>query len=375
MRVHPMETVPRVRINRVIPGSLAITHAGTHFYSIGLSAHKPLNAPKRRWFHKPIVVFATLFSQLIIRQLVSILIPQQNPEFYAIIGDFTYFFGKVWVNASIGMIVVSTIALFSQLLNFYNFMNGIKPRDLSVFSMLSGLITPISIGIHDKQVVIKLLTFSRKCIKYTEIITNAIFYMSLISIILIFTVGMKSPTYIMVLFASFHCILTAINGYYVNCIITWQLVYYMIIVYYLWLKIQSINHKLIGIKKGKTNINQIMRKLYDILTEIGDYNRIYWQYFLAIYWFLITIFITIALYMTFYIQIFFIINDFVFILFVEFLLTLVFIIHYSATLYNQNKTLYKHFHSYSLQNKVYVSLATKLKVCFIYLTQTLKFLT
>src|ERR1700728_3039687 len=126
MRVHPMETVPRVRIKRVIPGSLAIRSAGTHLYSIGLSNHKPFNAAKRRWFHKPIVVFVSLFSQYFLRQLVSILIPQQNPEFYAISGDILYFSSTIWIQASIGMMVIGIIALSSQLLNFYNFMNGIK---------------------------------------------------------------------------------------------------------------------------------------------------------------------------------------------------------------------------------------------------------
>ena len=120
MRVHPKQTVPRViikrrwfhkpflvftvifrlylrqlvsilipqqnqesyqylSVNKLIPGSLAIRSAGTHLYSIGLSAHKPFNAPKRRSFHKPIVVFVSILSQFILRQLVSILIPQQNP--------------------------------------------------------------------------------------------------------------------------------------------------------------------------------------------------------------------------------------------------------------------------------------------------------
>src|SRR5580698_8191598 len=115
MRVHPKQTVPRVRIKRVIPLTLAITNAGTHLYSIGLSNHKPFNAPKRRWFHKPIVVFAVVFSQLFLRQLVSILIPQQNPEFYAIIGDATYFVGTVWVKLSITLLSISIIAMSSQL--------------------------------------------------------------------------------------------------------------------------------------------------------------------------------------------------------------------------------------------------------------------
>ena len=220
MRVHPKQTIPRIRIKRVIPFTLAITHAGTHLYSIGLSNHKPFNVLKRRWFHKPIVVFVSLFSQFFLRQLVSILIPQQNPEFYAIIGDVTYFLGPVWVQTSIGLMLIAIIALSSQLLNFYNFMNGIKPRDLCVFWMLSGLITPISIGIHDKQVVIKLLTFSRKCIKCAEILNLMVFGMCIPGVFLVFVFGFKAPTYSMVLYAFIHPITVSLNGYYANNIIT-----------------------------------------------------------------------------------------------------------------------------------------------------------
>src|SRR5882672_7718596 len=119
MSVHPMETVPRVSINRVIPGSLAITHAGTDLYSIGLSNHKPFNAPKRRWFHKPIVVFAVLFSQLL-KYLSSILLfgTKSTEKFHAIVGDITYFLGPIRNEVNIGMIVIIIIALSSQLLNY-----------------------------------------------------------------------------------------------------------------------------------------------------------------------------------------------------------------------------------------------------------------
>src|SRR5882672_5258531 len=108
MSAKPMQNrLIDLSVNKVIPLTLAITDAGTDLYSIGLSNHKPFNAPKRRWFHKPIVVFITI-SHFILRQLVSILIPQQNTEFYVINGDVAYFLDPIWVNASIGMIVVST---------------------------------------------------------------------------------------------------------------------------------------------------------------------------------------------------------------------------------------------------------------------------
>src|SRR5882672_4761078 len=120
MSAKPMQNrLIDLSVNKVIPLTLAITDAGTDLYSIGLSNHKPFNAPKRRWFHKPIVVFAVIFSQFILRQLVSLLLPQQNEWFYAIIGDVTYFLGTVWVHTSIAIIVAAVIALSSQLLNYY----------------------------------------------------------------------------------------------------------------------------------------------------------------------------------------------------------------------------------------------------------------
>ena len=100
--------------------------------------------------------------------------------------------------------VSAIIAQSSQLLNFYNFMNGIKPRDLSVFSMLSGLITPISIGIHDKQVVIKLLTFSRKCIKWTEISIIIVAGLMLVTFLYKFRLGLKPPMFTIVVYQIIH---------------------------------------------------------------------------------------------------------------------------------------------------------------------------
>src|SRR6202012_2565230 len=108
--------------------------------------------------------------------------------------------------------------------------------------------------------------------------------------------------------------------YYINNIIMWQLVYYAIIIYYLWLKIQSIIQRLVAFDNSIQSILQIMRKLNDIFTEIDDYNRFYWQYFLAIYWTLITVFIAVFLFVTFYGSIVFIVKMYIFFIAIVFLL-------------------------------------------------------
>src|SRR6185437_9962312 len=54
------------------------------------------------------------------------------------------------------------------LLNYYNYMNGIKPTDLSVFEMISGFIAPKSIGLCDRVMVFKLCQKFSKLIKLVK---------------------------------------------------------------------------------------------------------------------------------------------------------------------------------------------------------------
>ena len=71
-------------------------------------------------------------------------------------GDFAYFIGsRIIINFII--INIFLISILSQLINYYNYRNGIKATDLRVFQMISGLITPKSIGITDKQLIYKLI--------------------------------------------------------------------------------------------------------------------------------------------------------------------------------------------------------------------------
>ena len=161
MKVNPKVTIKR---NKLLPGSLVIRRAGTHLYSIGLSLYKPLNATNRSLIYNPYFVF-TFFLMFYIREIILFIIPEKSENFYLLVGEISHFIGH---RIATELLVSNTIQIiiFSQLLNYYNYSRGIKPRDLCVFWMLSGLITPISIGIHDKHFIQKLLTFSRKLLLY-----------------------------------------------------------------------------------------------------------------------------------------------------------------------------------------------------------------
>ena len=168
------------------------------------------------------------------------------------LGTSPIFFGASWFSFSISLISVTIIALSSQLLNFYNFMNGIKPRDLCVFRMLSGLITPISIGIHDKHITYKLLIFSRKCIKITEYLLkcNSLLILIVISSVFLF----KITSVYLGIYVLPHILLCIYYGYYLYAITITHLTYYAIITYYLTLKIKSTSNEFININKIRQNI-------------------------------------------------------------------------------------------------------------------------
>ena len=125
-----------VKLSRVLPQSMAIVKAGTHLHSIGLSLYKPSLNAYRNPFKHPLLVFMTIFL-LILRQMIVIIIPEQNQQFYAITGDWFYFLG-MRLQLSLICIIGLSIPLMSQLIHYYNYKNGVKPTDLRVFQMLSG---------------------------------------------------------------------------------------------------------------------------------------------------------------------------------------------------------------------------------------------
>ena len=56
----------------------------------------------------------------------------------------------------------------------YNYMNDIKPMDLRVFQMISGLITPKSVGINDPNDCFKLIKASKIAIRFGRMVELSI---------------------------------------------------------------------------------------------------------------------------------------------------------------------------------------------------------
>src|ERR1700728_2828276 len=136
MKVNPSSN--SINVHKRLPKSLVIPRAGTHLYSIGLTFYKPSNAGKRNTINNPYFVMILVLIS-ILRQIILLIIPEQNQDFYAIVGDLAYFIG-IRCEVSFLIILGISLAFLSQILNYYYYIHGINPIDLRVFAMLSGLI-------------------------------------------------------------------------------------------------------------------------------------------------------------------------------------------------------------------------------------------
>ena len=69
------------------------------------------------------------------------------------------------------LIIIGCIFVISnQLIYYYNYCKGIEPTFLSVFEMMSGLVTPNSIGLSDPQSVVRFIKTFKTLSKINEFI-------------------------------------------------------------------------------------------------------------------------------------------------------------------------------------------------------------
>ena len=79
--------------------------------------------------------------------------------YFVYLSDLDHFL-KTGFTMNLTLIMVSLFSMALQLVNYYNYRNGIKPTDLRVFQMICGLITPKSIKITNSLLVHKLSIIS-----------------------------------------------------------------------------------------------------------------------------------------------------------------------------------------------------------------------
>jgi len=162
--------------NKVLLQNFVIKGAENHLYKIGLNLIYN-GREKRNFLYNPLLIFS-LNIVIVIKSIVSMLTPEENGKLLINIGDFAHFFGaKTHFNL---IIILSTIfALISQLISYYNYKNGIKQTYLKVFDMMSGLISPKSIGLTNEEEIYKLIKESKILFSFNK--SNSYIVLPLIS--------------------------------------------------------------------------------------------------------------------------------------------------------------------------------------------------
>ena len=153
-------------VNKPLPLDIALNSAESLLYRIGLNLFK-INGQKRSIFHNPLLIFI-VNSIAITKSIISLLMTEDNEAIFIIMGDFSYFFGlRIHYNVASGLIYLLTLT--SQLIYFYNYMKGIRPTYLKVFEMMSGLVSPKSIGLINKEEIYKMLKIYKILFKICEL--------------------------------------------------------------------------------------------------------------------------------------------------------------------------------------------------------------
>ena len=358
-------------MNKILPSSLSISGADTHLYRIGLSLH-PINGFKRRRFYNPVFVFI-IITQLLLRNIVYLQLTHiEDPEFHLYIGDIGYFIGaeKQSILCAIAIILIPWCSL---VMNWYNYYHDIKRTDIHLFRVISGIERPISIGLTDPLVILKLCDISRIATKFAKILTNSIHFLNFLLIFPLYWNYLYKLEYFMI--AIINTLSWSITAHYLYSIIVWQFVYYYIITYYLKMKFNLLvkNLKNIG-STQKSNIYSIIQKYTQILSEISEYNYSYYSMFLFIIWLNISSIISIITYLFIFVKTNLIFKLLLIPINIFFITILLIIIHISAAIYIESNNSYQLLNSlFCLISQRNTSIYIKFKVILIIIEFPLKY--
>jgi hypothetical protein len=216
-----------------------------------------------------------------------LLLPEDKKYLFTIIGDFSYFIGlRIHLNIGFGLSIL--LALTSQLIYFYNYKSGIKPTYLKVFEMMSGLVSPKSIGLTNKKEIYKLLKESKMLFRFAQL-NNDIFVFVIALIKSLWPLIKNCSVLDLIIFGIPNSLLFAFCCHCIANINLWQIIYFYIMCSYIKIKIKELNKKLKNIirKGNKTNgrlIEKFIHSLNSIHNEINEYNISFWSKYLLSIW-------------------------------------------------------------------------------------------
>ena len=272
-----------INTNKCLPQELTVQSVEDIIHRIGLTLDSNKTYPKRNLFFNPIIIFVFLILY-IIREIIIISLTEENDHILKVLGSIGHFIG-IREHVSIVLILLSLLGLSFQLIYYNNYRNGIKPTFLRVFQMMSGLVSPKSLGLTDEQQIRKLLKTTKTLIICIKIDNN--FIAPIIAVTLMNTCYLFKANLIESLcYGVPNSIIYAIWAVYSTNLVIYQLLILIIISSYLKMKINSLNERLLEIQRRKRfiRIRETLQSFDSLYSEINEYNTTFWSKILFFYW-------------------------------------------------------------------------------------------
>ena len=136
---------------------LLIARVSVGVYSIGLCHHSVRHRPKRSVINKPLIITMVLIIQSMMRIVSN---TTDNKLIILLTGDVGHLIG-IKGHFNITGTLVSIMILLFQMVYYYNHRIGVKPTFIRVIQVLSGSITPSSVGLNNSTQVKQLLKIAK----------------------------------------------------------------------------------------------------------------------------------------------------------------------------------------------------------------------
>ena len=271
--IHPTNNnnIPFLDLNKCLPSELTIESVEDILHRIGLTLYSSKSYPKRKLFLKPIIIFLFM-SVFTIKEVILISLNDENDIIFKIFGSIGYLLGfnKHW---SMLLVLFGSLCLCFQLIYYYNYRNGIKPTFLRVFQMMSGLVSPKSLGLTDEQQIRKLLKTTKTFLKCLDFNNNRI--IPIFALTLGITVySFKTEFWETVCYGIPNSLILCSYGFYANNFINYQFLLFFSNCLYLKMKIRSFDEKLIEMERRKRfiRIRETLQSFDSLYSEIDEYN-------------------------------------------------------------------------------------------------------
>jgi hypothetical protein len=264
-------------LDKPLPSVIAIKCAENHLYRIGLSLFS-FGSQVRNRYHNPFFISSIL-----------------------LIGDFTYFVDDLnFLNSCI--ILWGLPAFSSQLLHYWKYYKNESPSYLKPFEMISGLVSPKSIGLINKEDINQLLKRSQLIFKFSRTLIISFTFSGLSFSAL--TLIPNSTIYLILIEVFWVAFFTEFIYFSANINFS-QMTYFYIICLYLKLKLRNANNSIPksfekNYKMNNYRIKNILKSLDSIISEINTYNNDLWSKYLMIFLVLIIVFIDLILFQSIY---------------------------------------------------------------------------